>query len=92
MALASAFAGLTAFLTDRVFVRRDLRKKTLERLFVAKYRVTSWGETLLAAILVAPAVQFVGDWINNATGARSQQDTAQQIRKTSTERSSRAPK
>jgi hypothetical protein len=94
-ALTSALAGIAALLTDWAFVKRDQPIAGRWQDFpLAKYRITRWGGTLLIVILIAPAVQFIGDWIKDANDTKSQQDTAAQIRRdidstvtTSTEKS-----
>ena len=79
-ALTSALAGIAALLTDGAFIKRDPPLQGRWRDFpFAKYRVTRWGGTLLAVILIAPAVQFIGDWIKDANDAKSQQETAHNI-------------
>jgi hypothetical protein len=80
-ALASALAGIAALLTDGAFVKRDPPLDGRWKDFpFAKYRVTRWGGTLLAVILIAPTVQFIGDWMKDASDTKSQQQTANQIR------------
>ena len=62
--LTSAAAGVAALLTDGAFVKRGTPLTGwLAGSPLAKYRVTRWGGALLAVILLAPAVQFFGDWI-----------------------------
>jgi len=65
-ALAAALAGIAALLTDGAFQKRQHPRRGWWAEFpLARYRVTAWGGTLLAVILIAPAVQFVGDWIKD---------------------------
>lgn len=81
-ALVGALAGIAALLTDGAFVKREPPLLGRWRDFpFAKYRVTRWGGTLLAVILLAPAVQFFGDWIKDANDAKTLRDTANTIRK-----------
>jgi hypothetical protein len=81
-ALASALAGVAALLTDGAFEERPqpLGGWWKESPF-AKYRVTPWGGTLLAVILIAPTVQFVGDWMKDNADAKSLQATAENIQR-----------
>jgi hypothetical protein len=80
-ALASALAGIAALLTDGAFVKRDPPMGGRWRDFpFAKYRATPWGATLLAVILIAPAVQFIGDWVKDANDAKSLQKTIDKLK------------
>src|SRR5258708_3882786 len=78
-ALTSALAGISALLTDGAFVKRDPPLGDRWNSPFAKYSVTRWGATLLAVILIAPAVQFIGDWMKDSADAKSQQETAHSV-------------
>ncbi len=81
-ALASALAGLAALLTDGAFRKRT---KPLggwwQDLPLAQYQLTRWGGILLSVILLAPTVQFFGDWMKDASDTRTLKKTATDIRK-----------
>jgi hypothetical protein len=80
-ALASALAGVAALFTDGAFKKRP---RPLGGWWkdspLARYRITPWGATLLAIILIAPAVQFVGDWMKDNADNKSLRMTADTIR------------
>jgi hypothetical protein len=80
--LASALAGIAALLTDGAFPKRE-RPLTgwYKDLPFSEYRVTGKGAILLTVILLAPAVQFVGDWIKDVADANTQRRIAGDIRK-----------
>jgi hypothetical protein len=82
-ALASAFAGIAALLTEGAFVRRDvpLSGWWKDSPF-GRYRITRWGAFLLFIIILAPSVQFVGDRLKDRADAQSLTDTARNISKT----------
>jgi hypothetical protein len=93
--LAGAAAGVAALLTEGAFERRQ---QPLQGLWkdtpLGTYRLTRWGGILLAVILSAPTVQFVGDWIKDENDSRTLGNTAVAIRQdidntvaTTTERS-----
>jgi len=81
-ALASALAGVAALLTDGAFERRKIPLRGwLKNFPMAQYRITPWGGVLLTIILVAPTVQFVGDWVKDDQDAKTLQQTADAIKR-----------
>lgn len=79
-ALTSALAGIAALLTDGVFVLRDTPLSGwLQDSPIGRYRITRWGAFLLLIILLAPAVQFIGDRLKDRADSRSLADTAKTI-------------
>jgi hypothetical protein len=80
-ALAGAAAGIAALLTDGAFEKRRQAASGWWKDFpFARYRVTRWGGTLLAVILIAPMIQFVGDWVKDDNDDEKLKDTAAGIR------------
>lgn len=81
-ALAGALAGIAALFTDGAFVKRERPLGGwLKGTPLGKYSVTTWGAILLAVILMAPLVQFIGDWIKDANDTRALNNTASAIRR-----------
>jgi hypothetical protein len=80
-ALTSALAGIADLLTDGAFPKRA-RPPTgwYKDLPFSDYEMTRKGGILLTVILLAPLVQFVGDWIKDANDAKAQRSIAQDIR------------
>src|SRR5258708_17262849 len=78
--LSSVLAGIAALFTDGAFQRREppLSGRWKEFPF-ARYRVTPWGGVLLAVIIAAPTVQFIGDYYKDKGDDKTLTDTATYI-------------
>jgi hypothetical protein len=82
-AVIAAAAGVAALRTDKAFEPRARPLSGFWATFpFANEKLTPWGATLLAIILIAPTVQFLGDWKKDVDDERSLRQTADNISKT----------
>jgi hypothetical protein len=81
-AIVSVLAGIAALLTEGAFTKRDPPISGRWKDFpFSKYKVTPWGAILLAIILLAPTVQFIGDWVKDAQDAKTLQATIDKLKR-----------
>lgn len=88
--LASTAAGIAALFTEGALKRRTQAGWRLWKgTPLDDKHFTRWGAILFAVILIAPTVQFFGDWRKDYLDDQKLQDTSKQIRQDISETVSR---